>query len=125
MLMIGTARIGNEPALRYTTNNDPVLDFSLAFDYGKKGSDGKRPTQWINATFWGKRAESIAQYVYKGQKVFVEMSDPHIETYAKKDGTEGVSLRTRIFEIELIDFKLKEQVAPQPEVTQQDSDIPF
>ena len=128
MLMIGTARIGNEPKLRYTATNDPVLDFSLAFEYGKKGPDGKRPTQWVSGSFWGKRAEGIAQYVFKGQKVLVEMSDVRIESYKKKDGTDGVSLKSRINEIELLDWKEKTQSAPQqsaPEFNAPDGDMPF
>jgi single-strand DNA-binding protein len=40
-----------------------VANVSLAFTYGKKGDDGKRPTQWVDASLWGQRAESLAPYI--------------------------------------------------------------
>ena len=42
MLLIGLARIGKDPAIRYTGDGKPVMDLSLAMDYGKKGADGKK-----------------------------------------------------------------------------------
>ena len=101
MISIGLARIGNDPIVRYTASNDPVVDLSLSFNYGRKGPDGKRPTQWVKATLWGKRAESLAPYLVKGQQLMVTLSELHIETYDKKDGTQGVSLVARVTEIEL------------------------
>lgn len=103
MLMVGVARIGNEPVARYTPDGKAVMDISLAFDYGRKGGDGRRPTQWINATMWGDRVEKLQPYLSKGSQVFVTMSEPHIETYDKKDGSgQGFSLRARITELEFV-----------------------
>ncbi len=103
MLMVGVARIGNEPVARYTPDGKAVMDISLAFDYGRKGSDGRRPTQWINATMWGERVEKLQPYLSKGGQVFVTLSEPHIETYEKKDGSgQGVSLRARINDLEFV-----------------------
>lgn len=103
MLMVGVARVGNEPVARYTPDGKPVMDISLAFDYGRKGSDGRRPTQWINATMWGDRVEKLQPYLSKGSQVFVTLSEPHIETYEKKDGSgQGFSLRARITELEFV-----------------------
>ena len=42
MLLIGLARIGKDPAIRYTGDGKPVMDLSLAMDYGKKGADGQQ-----------------------------------------------------------------------------------
>jgi single-strand DNA-binding protein len=103
MLMVGVARIGNEPVARYTPDGKAVMDISLAFDYGRKGSDGRRPTQWINATMWGERVEKLQPYLSKGSQVFVTLSEPHIETYEKKDGSgQGFSLRARINDLEFV-----------------------
>lgn len=100
MFLAGLARLGNDPVVRYTADNKPVLDLSLAFNYGKKGPDGKRPTQWVSATMWGDRVEKLNQHLIKGQLVFVTLTEPHIEEYKRKDGTEGVSLRARLSELE-------------------------
>ncbi len=103
MLMVGVARIGNEPVARYTPDGKAVMDISLAFDYGRKGNDGRRPTQWVNATMWGDRVEKLQPFLSKGSQVFVTMSEPHIETYDKKDGSgQGFSLRARITELEFV-----------------------
>lgn len=102
MLMSGICRIGNDPQLRYTSKNDPVLELSVAFNYGRKGADGKRPTQWIKATIWGKRAESLAQFLTKGTNIWLAMTDPHIETYQTKAQTEGHSLCATVTDVELI-----------------------
>ncbi|MEY3621187.1 MAG: hypothetical protein RL132_269 [Pseudomonadota bacterium] len=97
MLMVGVARVGNEPVARYTPDGKAVMDISLAFDYGRKGSDGRRPTQWVNAAMWGDRVERLQPYLSKGSQVFVTLSEPHIETYEKKDGSgQGFSMRARV-----------------------------
>ena len=99
MLMTGLARLGNDPEVRYTPDGKPVMDMSLAFNYGRK-VDGKQPSQWISATMWGDRCEKLRPYLAKGQLVFVSMTEPHIEEYKRKDGTTGVSLRARLGELE-------------------------
>lgn len=103
MLMVGVARIGNEPVARYTPDGKAVMDISLAFDYGRKGPDGRRPTQWVNASMWGDRVEKLQPYLSKGSQVFVTLAEPHIETYEKKDGSgQGSSLRARITDLEFV-----------------------
>ncbi len=103
MLMVGVARVGNEPVARYTPDGKAGMDISLAFDYGRKGADGRRPTQWVNASMWGERVEKLQPYLSKGSQVFVTLSEPHIETYDKKDGSgQGFSLRARITELEFV-----------------------
>lgn len=100
--MSGVFRIGNEPAVRYTQGGDAVLGLSLAANYGQKGQDGKRPTQWFDCSLWGKRAESLAQYLTKGSQVYVVLSDVHIETFQGRDGNTGSKIVARVSDIELI-----------------------
>ena len=89
-------RIGNDPEVRFITSGDAVLSLSLAYSYGRKGSDGKRPTQWLEAALWGKQAEATAPYLHKGDLISVSVDDLHIEVYKKKDGTEGFKLAGKI-----------------------------
>ena len=60
MKAFGLARIGRDVELRTTQSGETVAGLSLAFSFGKKGADGKRPTQWVDASLWGKRAEALA-----------------------------------------------------------------
>lgn len=98
--IVGVFRIGEDAQVRFTQAGQPVASLSLAFNYGQKDSDGKRPSQWIKASLWGKRAEAMAQYLTKGQQIYCVINDPHIETFQKRDGGEGFSLVGNVSEIE-------------------------
>lgn len=86
-------RVGRYVTLRYTPNGTAVAEIALAYEYGRKDQQsGKRPTQWIEVTMWGKTAEALSQYLTKGKQVFIEAKDVHIQTYDKNDGTQGFKL---------------------------------
>lgn len=130
----GLARIGRDVELRYTTSGEAVANISLAFTYGKKGQDGKRPTQWVEASLWGKRAESLSPYLQKGQQVVAYLEDVCIQTFTKKDGTQGIKMAARVGDLELIAGQAeREQSKPSPKPQQNagsgfddmDDDIPF
>lgn len=97
--LFGLARIGRDAELRFTTANDPVAGVSLAFSYGKKDADGKRSTEWVDASLWGARAEALAPYLLKGTAVSVTIDDVHIETYEGRNGP-GSKLVGRISSLE-------------------------
>lgn len=90
--LFGLARIGRDAELRYTSDGTPVLGVALAFNYGKKGQDGRKPTQWVEASIWRQRAEALAPYLLKGTSVSVTVDDIHIETFQRSDGGQGVKL---------------------------------
>lgn len=99
--MYGLAKIGRDAELRRTAGGEAVCNLSLAFTYGRKGEDGKRPTQWVDASLWGKRAEALAQYLTKGSLVVVTLEDVAIQTFNKSDGSVGTKLAGRVLDIEL------------------------
>lgn len=130
--IFGTFRVGKDAELRKTPNGDSVINLALACNYGRKGTDGKKPTQWLDASLWGKQAEALEQYLVKGKQVSVVAEDPHMETYETQDGQRS-KLVARITSIELIGSKT-EEVAPKPppkpepppsNFDDMDSDIPF
>lgn len=96
----GAARLGRDAELRYTQNGDPVTTLALAFNYGKRGDGGNRQTTWIDGSLWGKRAESLSEYLVKGKQVSVVLDDLHIETYEGRNGP-GSKLVARVTELEL------------------------
>ena len=99
--LVGIFRIVRDAELRYTQNGDAVASLSLVFNFGQKGQDGNKPSQWIDASLWGKRAEAMSQYLLKGGQIYAIINDPHIETYEKRDGSgQGFKLTGRIAEIE-------------------------
>ncbi|TWI48033.1 single-strand DNA-binding protein [Pseudomonas duriflava] len=131
--LIDVGRIGRDSELRYTPSGDAVLNLAIACDYGRKGNDGKRPTQWVDATLWGKQAEALAPYLPKGQQVYFVADDAHVEMFTKGDGSQGVKLTGRISQIKLVGSAPQGQQAKpaqQPALTTQsyedfDDSIPF
>lgn len=89
-------RIGRDTEVRFTPGGDAVANLAIACEYGRKGQDGKRLTQWVDATLWGKQAEAMAPYLVKGQQVHFTIDDAHIETYKKSDGNDGVKLTGKV-----------------------------
>lgn len=117
--IFGQAQVGRDTEVRYTQGGDAVASVSLAFNYGRKGDDGKKPTQWVDASLWGNRAEALAPYLTKGAKVTVVCEDAHIETFKKSDGAEGVKLAARITAIDLAGGGQQQQQAAAPAKRQQ------
>lgn len=115
--LFGMARLGRDAELRYTPDGTSVASLALAFDYGKKGQDGRRPTQWVEASLWRQRAEALAPYLLKGTRLSVVVDDVHVETFQKNDGTQGVKL---VGVVSTIEFGSSPQTTGQePQPTQQ------
>jgi single-strand DNA-binding protein len=87
--------------VRFLPQGDAVVNLSLAFTYGRKGEDGTRPTQWVEASFWGKRAETLAPYLLKGSQVVAYLEDVHIEEYEGANG-KGTKLVGKVSDVELV-----------------------
>ena len=112
MKAFGLARLGRDAEIRTTSQGESVATLALAFSYGRKGSDGNRPTQWVDAALWGKRAEALAPYLLKGGLVSVSLEDVHIETFDGKNGP-GHKLAARVVDVELASPK-QAGAAPAP-----------
>lgn len=67
-------RLGQDPELRYTKSDKPVVNISVATSYSYKTKDGekKENTEWHRVVFWGKLAEIVEKYLSKGSRIFVE-----------------------------------------------------
>lgn len=65
-----TGHLGADAELKYTQNQTPVANFSMATTkkWGK-GEDSKEKTIWHTVNIWGKTAENIYQFLKKGKKV--------------------------------------------------------
>ena len=137
--MFGLARLGRDAEIRTTGQGESVATLALAFSYGRKGSDGNRPTQWVDAALWGKRAEALAPYLTKGGLVSVLLEDVHIETFDGKNGP-GHKLVARVVDVELASPKQagtdpapRQSPAPRPATApscghgfeSMDDDVPF
>ena len=78
-----------EPTLRYTTNDKPILTFSLASS--RKVNDEVQTT-WHNVKCFGTLAENLANVVAKGDRLLVS-GRIEAEKWEDKDGNN----RTTVF----------------------------
>ncbi len=60
--------IGKSAETRSTQNGDKVTNWTVAVE-DRQGQEKR--TIWFDCTLWGKRGESLAQYITKGGKIAV------------------------------------------------------
>lgn len=88
-------QLGRDAEQRYLPNGDGVLSFSVADSQGKD-----KPTIWWNCSIFGKRGESLSQYLTKGQAVTVVGNIAQRE-YTDKDGNKRTSIDVRVNDVAL------------------------
>jgi single-strand DNA-binding protein len=66
--------LGRDPEMRYTPSGQAVTQFTVAVNRYYKNQQGERQeeTEWFRIVAWGQQAEYAAEYLRKGQKVYIE-----------------------------------------------------
>jgi len=66
--------LGRDPEMRYTPGGQAVTQFTVAVNRSYKGQNGEwqEETEWFRVVVWGQQAERAAEYLRKGNKVYVE-----------------------------------------------------
>ena len=64
-------RVGADPELRTTQNGTAVVQLRLATDRRNGNESAEQQTDWHTVVCWDKQAEAVAQYVHKGERVYV------------------------------------------------------
>ena len=62
-------RVGSDPEMKYTASSIAVTQLRLATDRVRKG--GEAETDWHSIVVWDKLADAVAQFVEKGQRIYV------------------------------------------------------
>lgn len=78
--------LGKDAETKFTPGGTPVTKFSLATSRrwkDKQTGDWKEETDWHNIVLW--QAENLANYLTKGQKVYIE-GRIQTRSYDDKDG---------------------------------------
>lgn len=88
--------IARDAEVRYLPNGDPVASFSIADNQGKD----KQAIFW-RCSLFGKRAESLAPYLTKGQAVTVSGTVTEREYTDKSDGTQKKAMEIRVQDVAL------------------------
>ena len=101
-------QLGKDAEVRYLNNGDPVASFSVADSQGKD-----KPTIWWRCSLFGKRADSLAPYLTKGQSVTVSGTVTERE-YTDKDGQQRKAMEVRVNDVALQGGKRDDSHAPAP-----------
>ena len=131
-----TTRLYKDAEQRFTPGGDSIVSFRGAAD---AGFGQNKTTSWIKFNLWGKRGESLTQYLKDKTQVCVSGELANRE-YTDKDGQKRYSLEVRVNELTLLGGKPEgqQQAAPARQAPQQqakpadsggfgdfDSEIPF
>jgi single-strand DNA-binding protein len=118
--------LGKDAEVKYLANGDAIANFSVADSQGRD-----KPTIWWNCGLYGKRAESLSQYLLKGQAVTVTGSVSERE-WTDKEGNKRKSMDVRVSDVALQGGRKNEEPqqerrqAPAPQkVSIDDDELPF
>lgn len=119
-----TGNLGKDCETRALADGTPVVSFSVADSQGRE-----KPSIWWNCALFGKRGESLAPYLSKGQQVTVIGSVSERE-WTDKDGQKRKSMDVRVNDIALQGGKPSGESAsaprqaPKPKAADGFSDMP-
>jgi single-strand DNA-binding protein len=119
--------LGKDAEVKYLANGDAICNFSVADSQGRD-----KPTIWWNCGLYGKRAESLSQYLTKGQAVTVTGSVSERE-WTDKEGNKRKSMDVRVNDVALqggrkdAEPQEERRQAPKPQQSfdDMDDDVPF
>jgi single-strand DNA-binding protein len=119
--------LGKDAEVKYLANGDAICNFSVADSQGRE-----KPTIWWNCGLYGKRAESLSQYLTKGQAVTVTGSVSERE-WTDKEGNKRKSMDVRVNDVALQGGRKdaepqqerRQAPKPAPVLFEDDSNLPF
>jgi single-strand DNA-binding protein len=107
VILVGN--LGRDPDKRYTQDGRPVTRFSLAVNTRRRERDGEWAdhTEWFSVTVFGRQAETLAERVAKGTRVYVE-GRLESRQYETQNGGRGFSLDVIANEVLVLDSRQRE-----------------
>ena len=74
VMIIGN--MGRDPEVRYLASGSAVANFTVATNerFQDKEGNWKERVEWHRVVFFGKTAETVGQYLSKGNRVYIEGS---------------------------------------------------
>lgn len=91
-------RLSKDAEVRFLADGTPVAQLNMAL---QSGYGDKAVTSWLTGNMFGKRAETLAPMLKKGQQVGI-VGELTNRKYTAKDGTEKYSLEVRITDVTLL-----------------------
>lgn len=108
-----TGNLGKDAETRFLADGTAVCSFSVADSMGRD-----KPSIWWSCALFGKRAESLGQYLTKGQQVTVVGTVTERE-YTDKNGQQRKSMDVRVQDVALQGGKRDQQDGGNQQAPQQ------
>jgi len=113
--------LGKDSEMKTADNGNTRLVFSVADTVGY--GDNKK-TQWVNCTLFGKRGDSLQQYLTKGTKVVI-FGEVSLRQYDDKNGMARTSIDCVVSDVVLVGGHEKKEAAPAKANDFDNDEIPF
>jgi single-strand DNA-binding protein len=129
--------LGRDPELKFLPSGDAVCSISIAVSEkwkDKNTGEQKERTEWIPIDFFGKLAEIVGKYCFKGSSIYVQ-GRFSTRKYTDKDGAERYATSIKGDSMQLLGGKpeggqgaapAQQGQRPAPrQASMDDSDVPF
>jgi single-strand DNA-binding protein len=106
---IVVGNLGRDPEKRYTQDGRPVTRFSVAATTRRRERDGEWAdhTEWFSVTVFGRQAETLAERLTKGIRVYVE-GRLESRQYDTQNGGKGFSLDIVASDVLVLDARQRD-----------------
>lgn len=99
---------------RQSKDGKSILSLALAYQYGRKVEGQEKPTQWLETAIFGNQADTLAEYLNKGDKIQISLKDLHIETFQDRDGNQRSKLTGTFLDVQFVARAKEKSDAPAP-----------
>ncbi len=111
---VGIGNLTRKPDLKYVRSGMAVCNFAIAVNESKKVGDKWEPTvQFFDITAWGKRGETVAQWLGKGSQVCVRGRIQQGKYFSEKKGHEVNTITVTADEIIFMGGRPSESSQPE------------
>jgi len=136
VILIGN--LGKDPELRYTPGGQAVASFPLATSEKWRDKEGvmQDNTEWHNIVVWGRQAETAKEYLAKGRQVYIE-GRIQTRSWDDKEGNKRYTTEVVAQRVQFLGSRGQggsggggggsemPSDSPQPDLTEEDDDLPF
>ena len=121
-------RLTRDVELRTTSGGNSVIDLGVAINERRLGPNGEwvDAIQFVDVTFWNRKAEVIAQYFQKGSPILIEGA-LQLDRW-EKDGKKNSKLKVRGTEFSFVGNKTEkgnDKVESELVSAMEGEEIPF
>lgn len=118
----GVGRLVKDVEVRYTTNNKACCNFTIAINRLFKNEEGIYETDFINCECWGQVANTMKEYVKKGDLLGIKGS-LRSDSYTDKNNEKKYRTYVNVERVTFLSAKTKDDL--KNDLPQDNLEMPF